>query len=109
MALDVTPRIPLTAPPKQNRYNTARSMRGGAMVGRRMDEQTRPTISPTPDDTETAAILIALHTYLADTRVSEPARAPQVPIWAIAGRFASQGQTLTYARGARPSWTKISR
>ena len=74
-----------------------------------MDEQARPTITPTPGDDEAAAILAALHAHLAAMRASEPTPTRQTPIWAIAGRLASQGQTLTYARGLRPGWTRTTR
>jgi hypothetical protein len=73
-----------------------------------MDRQARPTITPTPDDDEAAAILVALHAHLAAQRASVPPPARRTPIWALAGRLASQGQTLTYARGARPGWTRTT-
>ena len=60
-----------------------------------MDEQAQPTITPTPGDDEAAAILVTLHTHLAALRTNAPPPARQMPIWAIAGRLASQGQTLT--------------
>lgn len=77
--------------------------------GRRMDERARPRIKPTPGDDEAAAIIAALHAHLAARRASQPTPARQTPIWAIAGRLASQGQILTYARGPRPGWTRTTR
>jgi hypothetical protein len=73
-----------------------------------MDEQAQPTITPMPGDDEAAAILVTLHAHLAALRTNAPPPARQTPIWAIAGRLASQGQTLTYARGARPGWTRTT-
>lgn len=66
-------------------------------------------ITPAPSDEEAAALAVALSAYLAATRATQPAPSPKAPLWAIAGRLASQGRTLGYRHGLRPSWAKISR
>lgn len=71
-----------------------------------MDNPEQIVIAPQPSDEEAAALFVALHAHLAASRAdtSEPER--QTPIWASAGRLASQGKVLTYAHGARPGWAR---
>lgn len=71
-----------------------------------MDKQGQPQISPTPSDEEAAALLAALHAHLAAARAAAPTPAQRTPIWASAGRLASQGAVLTYAYGARAGWAR---
>ncbi|CAA9590801.1 MAG: hypothetical protein AVDCRST_MAG18-5197 [uncultured Thermomicrobiales bacterium] len=65
-------------------------------------------ITLAPGDEEAAALIAALTASLTEIRSTPPAPAPNTPIWAVAGRLASQGRTLGYARGARPTWARIS-
>ena len=74
-----------------------------------MDQSPQFQIAPMPSDEEAAALAVALSAYLAATRVTQSAPLPKTPLWAIAGRLASQGRSLEYRHGVRPSWAKISR
>jgi hypothetical protein len=66
-------------------------------------------ITPAPSEEEAAALAVALSAFFAATRTTQPAPLPSTPLWAIAGRLASQGRTLGYRHGVRPSWAKNSR
>ncbi len=66
-------------------------------------------IWPAPTDDEAAAIISTIMAHLATTRPAAPASTPQPSAWSLAGRLASQGQSVTHTRGVRPTWATISR
>ena len=71
-----------------------------------MGQSPQLQITPAPSEEEAAALAVALSTYLAATRAIQPAPPLSTPIWAIAGRLASQGRALGYQHSTRPSWAK---
>ncbi len=71
-----------------------------------MGQSPQLQITPAPSEEEAAALAVALSAYLAATRATQPPPLPSTPLWAIAGRLASQGRALGYQHSTRPSWAK---